>query len=76
MSRQKTLALAVTRKTQMASTTREEREKNLLSLLPSRKSTLASEYRRVLGIPVDKPLRPDMSASEMMMAILNREFPT
>jgi len=58
----------------MAST-REEREQYLLSLLPSRKHLLAGEYRRVLGIPTDKPLQPGISASAMMMAILNREYP-
>ena len=52
--------------------TREQREQYLLSLLPSRKHTLASEYRSALGIPIDQPLRPGLSASEMMMAILKR----
>jgi hypothetical protein len=54
---------------------RAEREQYLLSLLPSRKNTLASEYRRAMAIPATQPLRPGMPASEMMMAILNREFP-
>jgi len=56
--------------------TREDREQYLSSLLPSRKHTLAIEYRRALGIPIDQPLRPGMSASQMMMAILDREFPS
>jgi len=57
------------------STTRQEREQYLLSLLPSRKHALAAEYRRVLGLPNGQTLRPGLAASEMMMAILNREFP-
>jgi hypothetical protein len=52
-----------------------EREQYLLSLLPSRKNALISEYRRALGIPLTQQLRPGLSAAEMMMAILNREFP-
>jgi hypothetical protein len=55
---------------------RTECEQHLLSLLPSRKNTLASEYRRVMGIPPTQPLRPGMPASEMIMAILNWEFPS
>src|SRR5687767_8195840 len=55
--------------------TRTEREKYLLSPLPSRKHILQAAYRVAARLPADSTLRPGMPATEMMQVILDREFP-
>jgi hypothetical protein len=54
---------------------RNEREKYLLSLLPSRRQTIQAAYRIAAGLPPEHVLRPGMPATEMMQLILDREFP-
>lgn len=54
---------------------RTEREKYLLSLLPSRRHILRAAYRVAAQLPGDRPLRPGMPATEMIQVILDREFP-
>ncbi len=57
----------------MSAKTREQRERELLAFLPLRSGNLKAEYRRVLAL---KDVPPGTPAARMIMAILEREYPT
>jgi hypothetical protein len=59
----------------MAANTREQRERELLSFILHKRQTIVQQYKQAIGLAPDAQLQPGTPAAQMIVKILDREFP-
>jgi len=59
----------------MAASTREQRERELLSFIRHNRQTIVQQYKKAIGLPSDAHVQAGTPAAHMIVKILDREFP-